>query len=125
LWALLAAPLLAGNDLRNMTEETKELLMNKEVIAIDQDTKGVQGRRIWDEGPLEIWSKPLADGGQAVGLFNRGESQLKITLDLSKIGAAGSVRLRDLWAHKDLGMVQQSYSAEVPKHGAVMLRVTE
>jgi alpha-galactosidase len=125
LWALLAAPLLAGNDLRNMTEETKELLMNKEVIAIDQDTKGVQGRRIWDEGPLEIWAKPLADGGQAVGLFNRGESQLKITLDLSKIGAAGSVRLRDLWAHKDLGMVQQSYSAEVPKHGAVMLRVTE
>jgi alpha-galactosidase len=108
-----------------MTEETKELLMNKEVIAIDQDTKGVQGRRIWDEGPLEIWAKPLADGGQAVGLFNRGESQLKITLDLSKIGVTGSARLRDLWAHKDLGMVQQSYSAEVPKHGAVMLRVTE
>ena len=125
LWALLAAPLLAGNDLRNMTDETKELLMNKEVIAVDQDTKGVQGHRIWDEGPLEIWVKPLADGGQAVGLFNRGESEFKITLDFSKIGIASSAKLRDLWAHKDLGEFQQSYTAEVPRHGAAMFKITQ
>ena len=125
LWTLLAAPLLAGNDLRTMTEETKRLLMNKEVIAVDQDPKGVQGHRVWDEGPLEIWAKPLADGSQAVGLFNRGESELKITLAFNKIGFTGPAKLRDLWAHKDLGTMQQSYTAEVPKHGAVMLRVSQ
>jgi alpha-galactosidase len=125
LWALLAAPLLAGNDLRDMTEETKEFLMNREVIAVDQDPKGVQGHRIWDEGPLEIWSKPLADGSQAVGFFNRGESELKMTLDFSRIGITGAAKLRDLWAHKDLGAMRQSYTAQVPKHGAVMLRIGE
>src|SRR6266540_6900146 len=81
LWALLAAPLLAGNDLRTMNAETKEILTNPEIIAVDQDAKGAQGHRVWDEGPLEIWVKPLADGSNAVGLFNRGESELKITLD--------------------------------------------
>jgi len=125
LWVLLAAPLLAGNDLRSMSEETKQLLMNNEVIAVDQDAKGVQGRRVWDEGPLEIWAKPLADGSQAVGLFNRGESPLKITLDLNRIGVSGQAKLRDVWAHQDLGAVQNSYSAEVPKHGAMLLRVSQ
>src|SRR5467141_4220524 len=81
LWALLAAPLLAGNDLRSMTAETKELLTNSEVIAIDQDPKGQQGHRVWEEGPLEIWVKPLADGSQAVGLFNRSDAMLTIQLD--------------------------------------------
>ncbi len=74
LWALLAAPLLAGNDLRSMSPEMKEILLNSEVIAVDQDAKGIQGHRIWQEGPLEIWVKPLANGSHAVGLFNRGES---------------------------------------------------
>lgn len=125
LWVLLAAPLLAGNDLRSMTAETKELLMNREVIAVDQDPKGVQGHRIWDEGPLEIWVKPLADQSQAVGLFNRGESALSITLNLRALGMSGPAKLRDLWEHKDLGPVQDSYTAEVPKHGVMMLRVSQ
>src|SRR6266849_5215591 len=125
LWAILAAPLLAGNDIRSMSEETKAILMNPEVIAVDQDARGVQGHRAWDEGPLEIWVKPLADGSQAVGLFNRGESALKMTLDLNKIGAPASARLRDLWQRKDLGTVQNSYTAEVPKHGVVLLRVSK
>ncbi|HWX91542.1 MAG TPA: alpha-galactosidase [Terriglobales bacterium] len=121
LWALLAAPLLAGNDLRSMTPETKEMLTNAEVLAVDQDAKGVQGHRVWDEGPLEIWIKPLANGSHAVGLFNRGESSLKITLDFKMLGSASSLKLRDLWEHKDLGEVQGSYTADVPKHGVVML----
>ena len=125
LWVLLAAPLLAGNDLRSMTAETKELLMNREVIAVDQDPKGVQGHRMWDEGPLEIWVKPLADQSQAVGLFNRGESALSITLNLRALGMSGPAKLRDLWEHKDLGPVQDSYTAEVPKHGVMMLRVSQ
>ena len=125
LWALLAAPLLAGNDLRNMTPETKQMLTNREVIAIDQDAKAVQGRRIWDEGPLEIWEKPLADGSHGVGLFNRGESELAITLDFKLLGVNGPANLRDLWRHQDLGSAQNSYTANVPKHGVVLLKVSK
>jgi len=125
LWVLLAAPLLAGNDLRTMTAETKDLLTNPEVIAVDQDAKGVQGHRVWQEGPLEIWAKPLANGNQAVGLFNRGESPVKMTLDLGVIGVSGTARLRDLFAHENLGTIQHSYTAEVPKHGVVLVRVAQ
>jgi alpha-galactosidase len=124
LWALLAAPLLAGNDLRSMDAETKEILTNPEIIAADQDARGVQGHRVWDEGPLEIWTRPLADGADAVGLFNRGESELKITLDLKMLGISGPARLRDMWKHQDLGSVRGSYTAVVPKHGVVMLRIS-
>jgi alpha-galactosidase len=125
LWTILAAPLLAGNDIRSMSEETKAILMNPEVIAVDQDAKGVQGHRVWNEGPLEIWVRPLADGSQAAALFNRGESPFKITLDFKTIGAPASARLRDLWARKDLGSAQDSYTAEVPKHGVVFLKVSK
>jgi alpha-galactosidase len=125
LWAILAAPLLAGNDLRSMSPETKELLMNSEILAVDQDAKGVQGRRVWQEGPLEIWVKPLADGSQAVGLFNRSESATKMTLDFKSIGAPASAKLRDLLDHKDLGTIQNSYSADVPTHGAVLVKVSK
>jgi alpha-galactosidase len=124
LWALLAAPLLAGNDLRSMDAETKEILTNPEIISVDQDAKGVQGHRIWDEGPLEIWAKRLADGGNAVGLFNRGESELKITLDFQMLGIMGPARLRNLWEHKDLGSLSGSHTAVVPEHGVVMLKVS-
>jgi alpha-galactosidase len=124
LWALLAAPLLAGNDLRSMTAETKAILTNPEVIAVDQDAKGVQGHRVWDEGPLEIWAKPLADGSAAVGLFNRGESELKMTLELKLTGVTGPARVRDLWRHRDLGNVGDSYSTLVPKHGVVLVKLS-
>jgi alpha-galactosidase len=123
LWAILAAPLLAGNDLRRMPEDTKAILMNPEIIAVDQDAKGVQGHRVWDEGPLEIWVKPLADGSKAAGLFNRGESSLKITLHFNQIAAGAKAKLRDLWEHRDLGSFENTYTAEVPKHGVVMLKV--
>jgi alpha-galactosidase len=125
LWALLAAPLLAGNDLRNMSAETRELLTNSEVIAVDQDPQGIQGHRFWQEGPLEIWGRPLAGGSQAVGLFNRSDSPIKITLDFKAVGAPATATLRDLLDHKDLGTVQNSYSAEVPTHGVVLLKVSK
>ena len=86
LWALLAAPLLAGNDLSKMTPETKSILMNKAVIAIDQDRLGAQGDRVSKDGDLEIWSKPLSGGGRAVGLFNRGTSEAGTSLKLSDVG---------------------------------------
>jgi alpha-galactosidase len=108
-----------------MSAETKELLTNSEVIAVDQDAKGIQGHRFWQEGPLEIWARPLADGGQAVGLFNRSESAIKMTLDFKTISAPASAKLRDLLDHKDLGAVQGSYTGEVPSHGVVLLKVSQ
>lgn len=125
LWALLAAPLLAGNDLRTMNAATKEILTNSEVIAVDQDTKGIQGHRMWNEGPLEIWAKQLRDAVYAVALFNRGESELRMTLDFKMLGITGPVQLRNLWDHQDLGSQSNSYTAMVPKHGVVMLKVLQ
>ena len=123
LWSLLAAPLFAGNDLTKMTPATRETLTNREVIAVDQDSAGIQGHRVWQEGPLEIWTKPLADGGKAVGLFNRERHVLTMTLRLKEIGITGPAKLRDLWAHRDLGSFTGSYTARVPGHGVILLKV--
>jgi alpha-galactosidase len=124
LWSLLAAPLFAGNDLAKMTPETLSILTNREVIAVDQDPKGIQGHRVWQQGPMEIWMKPLADGSKAVGMFNREEHEMTVTLNFSDIGITGPAKLRDLWAHKDLGTFTGSYTATVPRHSVMMLLVT-
>lgn len=122
LWAMLAAPLLAGNDLAAMSQETKEILMNKEVIAIDQDPLGKQGDRYQAEAQLEVWARPLANGDKAIALFNRGRIPLTMTVDLRGLGFTGAVQLRDLWEHKDLGSFKGSYEALLVPHGVVMLR---
>jgi alpha-galactosidase len=123
LWCILAAPLLAGNDLTKMTKETLEILTNPEVIAVDQDPLGVEGHRVWQEGPLEVWMKPLADGSKAVGLFNRSESGLPISVRFATIGVGHSAQVRDLWARKDVGTFAEKYAAEVPRHGVVLVKV--
>ncbi len=122
-WALLAAPLLAGNDLANMRPEILSILTNREVIAIDQDPLGVQGHRAWQLGPIQIWVKPLADGSKAVGIFNTGEPQEPVTVQLRDLGVGKSAMVRDLWAGKDLGRLQNSFTATVPPHAVVLLRV--
>jgi alpha-galactosidase len=123
LWAILAAPLIAGNDLTRMTPFTVELLTNREVIAVDQDPLGKQGYRIAQEGPFEIWMKPLADGSKAVGLFNRQRSTEQVTVKLSQLGIDRQASVRDLWLKKDLGSVTGEYSAYVPSHGVVLVRI--
>jgi alpha-galactosidase len=125
MWALLSAPLLAGNDLGKMSADTKEILMNKEVIAIDQDPLGVQGHRVKKTGDLEVWSKQLADGGRAVALLNRSDKPATISADWQDIGypAKVSANVRDLWAHQDLGTKSGGFSAEIPSHGVVMVTV--
>jgi len=136
LWCMLAAPLLAGNDLRTMTPAIKEILTNKEVIAVDQDKLGKQAVRVAQEGPtvtignppvssLQVWSRPLADGGHAVGLFNLGAETAKVTAKWSDIGIQGSHKVRDLWKHADLGTVADQFTAEVPSHGVVMIRISK
>jgi len=125
LWAILAAPLLAGNDLTKMTPETIALLTNKEVIAIDQDPAGKQGDRVWAEGPKEIWTRPLAGGAKALGLFNRHHAPLPMQADFARLGFSGAVKVRDVWAAKDLGQMTAPYKATVPGHGVVLLRVSK
>jgi len=125
MWCLLAAPLMAGNDIRSMSPEIRSILTNKDLIAIDQDPLGIQGHRVKRDGDIEIWSKQLSDGGRAVALLNRGAAQHDITVSWVDIGypASLSASVRDLWAGKDLGMMRSSYSAAVPSHGAVVLKV--
>jgi alpha-galactosidase len=123
LWVLLAAPLLAGNDLAKMTPETLSILTNKEVVGVDQDAKGEQGQRVSQEGPLEVWAKKLADGSVAVGLFNRGESTNPVTVNFKDLGVQTSAQVRDLWEHKNLGSFKGSYTEEVPRHGAVLIKL--
>jgi len=122
LWAILAAPLLAGNDLTKMTPETIALLTNREVIAIDQDAAGKQGDRVRAEGPMEIWSRPLADGSQAVGLFNTSNAPIEISVKFSELGFGGAVKVRDVWAAKNVDNPMTEFSARVAGHGVVLLR---
>ncbi len=125
LWAILAAPLLAGNDLSKMTSETLAILTNKNVIAVDQDKLGKQGYRVAATGPLEIWEKPLSGGAKAVALFNRGESASPITLDLNAVGFGSGAKMHDLWADKDVTPSGGSYTAVVPSHGAALFKVSQ
>ncbi len=123
LWAMLAAPLLAGNDLRNMTPATLEILTNKEVIAVNQDKQGKQGKQVWKSGDQEIWTRPLSGGATAVAIFNRGQDQSRITIKWAELQLAGKRAIRDLWLHQDITTAGPEYPVTVPGHGVVMLRV--
>ena len=125
LWAMMAAPLIAGNDIAHMDDATKSILENQEVIAVDQDALGVQGHRVWKDGDREVWVKPLSGGARAVLLFNRGETPAAITATADQLGWPSAVRakVRDLWAHKDAGRWSNSVSATVAAHSVVMFRV--
>ena len=125
MWCLLAAPLMAGNDIRSMTADIRDILTNKEVIAIDQDPLGRQGHRVKRADGLEVWAKQLADGGRAVALLNRTAAEAKVTASWTDIGYPEHVaaKVRDLWAKKDLGEKTGEFSAAVPSQGVVMVRV--
>jgi alpha-galactosidase len=125
-WALLAAPLIAGNDVRSMTPETKEILTNAEVIAVNQDKLGREGRRVAKNGDLEVWAKTMSDGSRTVILFNRGMAESDVSVAWEEIGYPKTIpaKVRDLWAHKDVGSFTGSYSAKVAPHSVVMVKVT-
>jgi alpha-galactosidase len=125
LWAILAAPLMLGNDIRNMTDDVKAILTNKEIIAIDQDKLGKQGIKVRDDGDFEVWAKQLSDGSRAVVLFNRSKAAAEISFDWTEIGysAALKMNVRDLWQKKNLGTFVGKYSAQVPSHGVVAVKL--
>ena len=129
LWSMLAAPLLAGNDLRTMTPSILEILTNREVIAIDQDPEAKQARREWasaDSAAVrkEIWTRPLAKGAYAIAAFNRGPDSAEMTIDFAALSVDPRGKtVRDLWSHKSVSVRNGRYTTTVPSHGAVLLRV--
>ncbi|MDI7774003.1 glycoside hydrolase family 27 protein [Asticcacaulis sp. EMRT-3] len=124
LWAMLAAPLIAGNDLSNMSEATKTILLNKDVIAVDQDTLGREGHRVSKDGDFEVWARPLANGDTAVILLNRSAAPHSMTADWKALGLPAKKDVKDLWSKAVKKNVQTGYTADVPSHAVVMIRVT-
>ncbi|MFP5231236.1 MAG: glycoside hydrolase family 27 protein [Acidobacteriota bacterium] len=127
LWSMLAAPLIAGNDLRSMSNETKSILMNPEVIAIDQDPRFMPVTEVSHDGEIEVLMRPLHDGSVAVGIFNRGSVPAAGTFRLASLPAGFQgkrVSVRDLWRHGGVSIHKDRYTTTVPTHGVVMLRIT-
>ena len=124
LWCLLAAPLMAGNDLRQMSPETLSILTNREVIALDQDPLGKQGERILSRDGLEVWAKPLHDGGRAIGIFNRADATQTANFTWAEFGLGAQPKTaRDLWTHLDLEPALLGFTGTVPAHGVLLLRL--
>ncbi len=127
LWSLLAAPLIAGNDLRSMTDETKSILMNRDVIAIDQDRDYKPVVSVSSNNGLEVLMRPLSDGSVVVGLFNRTGAPAAMSFPRASLPASFAGRkleLRDLWKHEPVTMTGDSFSATVAKHGVVLVKFT-
>jgi len=126
LWSLLAAPLIAGNDLRTMRPEIRDILTNREVIAVDQDPLGREGTRVNKSGDLEVWARQLSDGSRAVVLLNRGTAEQEVSINWEELGYPNyvSASVRDLWKHKDLGAFTGRFTARVAPHAVVMVKVT-
>jgi alpha-galactosidase len=123
LWSILAAPFIFSGDITRMDDLTLSLLTNDEVIDVDQDPMGKPGYRAAKSGETEVWIRPLEDGSHAVGLFNRGETETKITAYWSDLGISEKQKVRDIWRQKDLGRFSEKFTARVPGHGVVMVRM--
>jgi alpha-galactosidase len=124
LWCILAAPLMAGNDLRTMSESVRKVLTAPELIAVNQDRRGIQGYKILAQDGREIYNKPLADGTTAVLLLNKGREKADITVRWEKIGLSGAQPVRDLWARKDLGEFEDSFTGQgLGQHEHRMIKV--
>jgi hypothetical protein len=124
LWCILAAPLMGGNDLRSMSDATKRILLAPEVIAVNQDPRGQQGYRVFKQGGLEIYNKPLADGTTAVLLLNKGQTNADLTVRWKQLGLKGKQKVRDLWEQKDLGIFDGSFTAKnLAQHEHLLLKV--
>jgi alpha-galactosidase len=124
LWSLLAAPLLIGCDMSDMDKFTLDLLTNDEVLDVNQDPLGKQAGRVFSGGDIQVWSRPLQDGTTAVGILNTDFGvDVEGTVKWADIGVQGKQPVRDLWTHKDLGSFDGQYTARLPAHGAVLLKI--
>ena len=124
LWSMLAAPLIAGNDVRNMSASILDILTNREVIAVDQDGAGHPPKRVWQSGRQEVWTRELLNGDIAVAVFNRAPGDAKVSFRWADVGLHTTPsHIRDLWRHTGRKEAAADYSAEVPGHGLELLRV--
>jgi len=120
---MLAAPLLIGCDMSQLDQFTIDLLTNDDVLDVNQDPLGKQARRIAKDGMNEVWARPLYDGTVAVAFFNRFFERADVKVNFADIGLKGKQPVRNLWQKKDLGDFDGSYTATVPVHGAVMVKI--
>jgi alpha-galactosidase len=137
MWCMLAAPLISGNDLQNMSRDTLDILVNKDVVAVDQDPLGIEGFVYSTNNAVEIWFKPLDHGDWAMCALNRGAQPQKISFnwknekvldDLSSRHAnfdTATYSLKNLWTKQDVGDTSQPLNVEVPGHDVLMLRLQE
>jgi len=125
LWSMLASPLLIGCDLTQLDELTLAVLTNPEVLEVDQDPLGVQAHRVAQAEKAEVWMRPLADGSKAVALFNRGRRAIEVGVSWAELGLAGRQKVRDLWKREELGVFDDAFRTEVPRHGAVLVKVDQ
>ncbi|MBO9555888.1 ricin-type beta-trefoil lectin domain protein [Cellulomonas sp.] len=124
MWAMLSAPLIAGNDLRNMSSDVRSVLTNRDVLAIDQDPLVRQADRVRDDGDAEVWAKPLADGSVAVALLNRGSGSRQISTTLGQVGlGSGTYTYREVWTGAT-GSTTSQLSAQVAQHGVALFVVS-
>jgi alpha-galactosidase len=125
MWAMLAAPLLAGNDLPNMKPEVKAILTNRDVIAIDQDPLGKQAAHVYSDGEVEVWARPLKNGDKAVAIVNVGSDRYSthpFHLNLVKLGLTGPQQAKDLWTGKSITLTE-GQPLEVPSHDLLLVRI--
>jgi hypothetical protein len=124
LWCMLAAPLMAGCDLRSMSDTIKGILTAREVIGVNQDTRGHQGYKVFENGGKEIYNKPLSDGTTAVLFLNKDSLEADLTVTWEQIGLNGKQPVRDLWEQKDLGDFTGSFTAKgLSQNGLILIRV--
>jgi alpha-galactosidase len=124
LWAMLAAPLIIGNDVRTMSAEVASILLNRDVIAVDQDRLGQQGRRVQNQNSVEVWTKRLGDGSTAVAIYNRGAAKAEFSIRWADIGLSGVARVRDLWAQTNWAESKDRYTTTLFSHGCALLNVS-
>ena len=125
LWAMLAAPLLAGNDLTSMKPEIKAILTNRDVIAIDQDPLGRQGVRAYSDGEVEVWTRQLSGGAMAIAVLNVGSDRVvthPFHLSLAKLGLKGPETGKDLWTGKDVTLTDNQ-SINLDSHDILLVRI--
>ncbi|HET6169449.1 MAG TPA: glycoside hydrolase family 27 protein, partial [Terracidiphilus sp.] len=125
MWAMLASPLLAGNDLPNMKPEIKSILMNRDVIAIDQDPLGKQARRVYADGEVEVWTRHLKGGAMAVAVLNAGSDRYSthpFHLNLEKLGLHGPQQAKDLWTGKEMQLTN-NMPLELVSHDILLVRI--
>jgi alpha-galactosidase len=125
MWAMLASPLLAGNDLPHMKPEVKAILTNKDVIAINQDPLGHQARYIYSGGQVEVWARDLKDGAKAIAIINIGSDRISthpFHLDLKQLGLSGAQSANDLWSGKDVQLTD-NMDMEIDSHDVRLLRI--